>query len=235
MKDNDGKVELVKALNGRSVRVRGHWLFCVKCERRADYIVLPDVIANWANYVTVWGRGDQCGERRVFTDPSGSFSRKQLRRWQQHADAVPWLVNPVEVGDRLLMPDDHPLGIKWMGDQSARECFVDECVPMAIYDETVPGEHRPLGDRVLLKETGATEHDLDGDIVRPDVGEHHANRGLVVALGSGVRGYKSGDEIPFEFAVGEEVLFNRWEAHDIQVRGETFMLVRERFIDARVT
>ncbi len=119
----------------------------------------------------------------------------------------------------------------------------------AIYIETMKKKHlkkaknvsksmhpefgvRPLGDRVIVKETDDRTLKTPGGIIIPDTVKEDkgTRRGKVVAVGSGK--IEDGKRMAIEVSVGDTILF-QW-GDPISVSGEEYMLVSESNIMAIV-
>jgi len=86
---------------------------------------------------------------------------------------------------------------------------------------------RPLFDRVLLKRT----NDVDdvGGIIIPESAKEKSRKGIVVAIGPGVKNEK-GILIPTELKVGDTVIFGIGVGLDMDIDGEEYLIIPE--IDA---
>ena len=90
---------------------------------------------------------------------------------------------------------------------------------------------RPLHDKVLVRR--AEPEEKRGSIVVPDNAKELPVRGEVVAVGDGhILG--SGEVIPLEVKAGDQILFTRYAGADIQLDGETLVVMREDEIFAVV-
>ena len=91
---------------------------------------------------------------------------------------------------------------------------------------------RPLGDRVIVKETDDRTLKTPGGIIIPDTVKEDkgTRRGKVVAVGSGK--IEDGKRMAIEVSVGDTILF-QW-GDPISVSGEEYMLVSESNIMAIV-
>lgn len=104
--------------------IRGHWLYCLRCTDPSDQyiletpdgpkeLVLPDKSKNRSVWVEVIAKGHRVGKRR-------DWPKKKLRDWN-----IPrHLVNAIEVGDIILVPEHHGLAIR--RSIYEHEFFVDE-------------------------------------------------------------------------------------------------------------
>ena len=83
---------------------------------------------------------------------------------------------------------------------------------------------RPLNDRVLVQRTEA-EATTSGGIILPDTAKEQPQRALVNAVGQG-KLLDNGDRIPFDFDVGDTVLFGKYSGTEIKLQGEDYLILR---------
>ena len=83
---------------------------------------------------------------------------------------------------------------------------------------------RPLNDRVLVQRTEA-EATTSGGIIIPDTAKEKPQRALVKAVGQG-KLLDNGDRIPFDFDVGDTVLFGKYSGTEIKLQGEDYLILR---------
>ena len=87
---------------------------------------------------------------------------------------------------------------------------------------------RPLHDRVILKRM-EEETTSAGGIVIPDSAAEKPVRGEIVAAGKGKR-LESGDVIPLDVKVGDQVLFGKYSGTEVKVNGDDLLVMREEDI-----
>ncbi|MGB5337765.1 MAG: co-chaperone GroES [Gammaproteobacteria bacterium] len=87
---------------------------------------------------------------------------------------------------------------------------------------------RPLHDRVLLKRM-EEETTSSGGIVIPDSAAEKPMRGEIVAAGKGKR-LDSGDLLPLDVKVGDQVLFGKYSGTEVKVNGDALLVMREEDI-----
>ena len=87
---------------------------------------------------------------------------------------------------------------------------------------------RPLHDRVILKRM-EEETTSAGGIVIPDSATEKPVRGEIVAAGKGKR-LESGDIIPLDVKVGDQVLFGKYSGTEVKVNGDDLLVMREEDI-----
>lgn len=84
---------------------------------------------------------------------------------------------------------------------------------------------QPLRDFVVVSKDEAPKHTAGGLYI-PATSEKKVVTGTVTAVGSGRVGL-NGESIPLEVHVGDKVAFNRSMATEVEVGGETALLLRE--------
>jgi len=91
----------------------------------------------------------------------------------------------------------------------------------------------PLGDRVIVK---AVEQDKvsPGGIVLPETTKDRPQRGTVLAVGPGRRG-EDGARVPLGVGVGDEVIYARYGGTELDLEGESALILQEQDILATVT
>lgn len=82
---------------------------------------------------------------------------------------------------------------------------------------------KPLSDRVLILPNPAEEKTAGGLII-PDTAKEKPLAGKVVAVGPGT------SEITMEVKVGDEVLYGKYAGQEIQVEGETYLIMKQNDI-----
>jgi chaperonin GroES len=87
---------------------------------------------------------------------------------------------------------------------------------------------RPLHDRVILKRM-EEESTSPGGIVIPDSAAEKPVRGEIMAAGSGKR-LESGEVIPLDVKVGDQVLFGKYSGTEVKVNGDDLLVMREEDI-----
>jgi len=84
---------------------------------------------------------------------------------------------------------------------------------------------RPLHDRVLVRRV---EEDTKtaGGIIIPDTAKEKPSQGVVVAVGSGVRG-EDGKLVALDVKVKDKILFGKWSGSEVTVDGEELLIMKE--------
>jgi chaperonin GroES len=91
---------------------------------------------------------------------------------------------------------------------------------------------QPLGDRLIVEALEEEETTSSG-IVLPDTAKEKPQRGRVLAVGPGARS-ESGEVIPMEVAVGDEVIYSKYGGTEIKVGADDVLVLRESDVLAKV-
>ena len=83
----------------------------------------------------------------------------------------------------------------------------------------------PLGQRVLIKRKVADEK-TSGGIIIPERAKERPSEGTVKAIGNGTTA-DNGTLIPLAVSVGDTVLFGKWTGTEIEIDGESLLIVNE--------
>src|SRR5437588_11526187 len=75
---------------------------------------------------------------------------------------------------------------------------------------------QPLGDRLIVEVLEEEEATFSG-IVLPDTAKEKPQRGRVLAVGPGSRAESSGELIPLDVAVGDEIGLSKYGGTEIDV------------------
>jgi len=86
---------------------------------------------------------------------------------------------------------------------------------------------KPLADRVVVQAAQA-ETKTKGGLYIPDTAKEKPQRGTVVAIGNGKK-----DE-PLTVKVGDTVLYGKYAGTELQIDGDTYLIMRESDIFAIV-
>jgi chaperonin GroES len=87
---------------------------------------------------------------------------------------------------------------------------------------------RPLHDRVVVKRM-EEERTSAGGIVIPDSATEKPSKGEVLAVGNG-KVNDSGEVLPMEVKVGDQILFGKYSGTEIKIDGEEVLIMREEDI-----
>jgi chaperonin GroES len=84
---------------------------------------------------------------------------------------------------------------------------------------------RPLGDKVIVRRSEATEKTAGG-IVLPDSAKEKPKKGTVVSVGEG-RQLDTGKRKPLQVKAGDKVLFTSYAGTEVKVDGEEMIIMEE--------
>ena len=84
---------------------------------------------------------------------------------------------------------------------------------------------KPLGDRVVVKQSVAEEKSTGG-IILPDTAKDKPQEGEVVAVGSG-KMLDNGERVACEVKVGDKVIFSKYGGTEIKIDGVEYLIIRE--------
>jgi chaperonin GroES len=91
---------------------------------------------------------------------------------------------------------------------------------------------QPLGDRLIVEILEEEETTVSG-IVLPDTAKEKPQRGRVLAVGPGSRS-ETGELIPMDVAVGDEIVFSKYGGTEIKVGADEVLILRETDVLAKV-
>ena len=92
---------------------------------------------------------------------------------------------------------------------------------------------QPLGDRLIV-ETLDEEDTTASGIVLPDTAKEKPQRGRVLAVGPGERSESTGELIPMDVAVGDEIIFSKYGGTEIKVGVDEVLILRQTDVLAKV-
>jgi chaperonin GroES len=92
---------------------------------------------------------------------------------------------------------------------------------------------QPLGDRLIVEALEEEETTISG-IVLPDTAREKPQRGRVLAVGPGARAESSGEIIPLDVAVGDEIIFSKYGGTEVKVGADDLLILRESDVLAKV-
>src|SRR5919204_6377980 len=92
---------------------------------------------------------------------------------------------------------------------------------------------QPLGDRLIV-ETLEEEATTASGIVLPDTAQEKPQRGRVLAVGPGERSEHTGELIPLDVAVGDEIIFSKYGGTEVKVGPEEYLILRVSDVLAQV-
>lgn len=92
---------------------------------------------------------------------------------------------------------------------------------------------KPLGDRVVVKVAEVAEQKTKSGLFVPDTAKDKPQEAEVVAVGPGSLNDK-GERVPLDLAVGDKVIFAKYGGMEIKLEGETYLILAERDILAKI-
>ena len=92
----------------------------------------------------------------------------------------------------------------------------------------------PLEDRIVVRAGEAEETTVSG-LVIPDTAKEKPQQGEVLAVGPGRRAEQSGEVIPIDLAVGDNVVYSKYGGTEITIDGEDLLILSSRDVLAKVT
>ena len=84
---------------------------------------------------------------------------------------------------------------------------------------------RPLGERVIVKPS-PSEEKTAGGLYIPETAKEKPQKGEVIAVGPG-RKADDGQRLPMEVKVGDKVLYGKYSGTEMEVDGETYLIIKE--------
>ena len=95
---------------------------------------------------------------------------------------------------------------------------------------------QPLGDRLIV-EVLEEEETTESGIVLPDTAREKPQRGRVLAVGPGERSEHTGELIPMDVAVGDEVIFSKYGGTEVKLGAglDEALILRQSDVLAKVT
>jgi chaperonin GroES len=92
----------------------------------------------------------------------------------------------------------------------------------------------PLEDRIVVRAGEAEETTVSG-LVIPDTAKEKPQQGEVLAVGPGRRAEQSGELVPIDLAVGDNVVYSKYGGTEITIDGEDLLILSSRDVLAKVT
>jgi chaperonin GroES len=83
----------------------------------------------------------------------------------------------------------------------------------------------PIGENIVVKRMEAEEVTAGG-IVLPDAAKEKPRQGRVLSLGDG-RLLPNGNRAAHQLSEGDRILFDRYAGTEVQIDGDTLLLMRE--------
>lgn len=91
---------------------------------------------------------------------------------------------------------------------------------------------RPLDDRIVVKRVEAEEKTAGG-IILPGTAQEKPQEGIILAVGAG-KLLDSGTRATLDVVVGDKVIFGKYSGTEVQVGGESLLIMRESDILAKL-
>ncbi|XOA42828.1 MAG: co-chaperone GroES [Candidatus Nealsonbacteria bacterium] len=88
---------------------------------------------------------------------------------------------------------------------------------------------KPLSDHVLIEPIKEEEKTKSGILLPETADKEKPEQGKVIAVGPGKRN-DSGNIIPMEIKVGQEVLFTKYGPNEIKVDGKEYLIAKQEDI-----
>jgi chaperonin GroES len=83
---------------------------------------------------------------------------------------------------------------------------------------------KPLADRIILKESTASE-EMRGGLYIPDTAKEKPTQGVILAVGPGR--LEKGERIPLEVQVGQTVLYSKYAGSPYRFGDDEVVVIKE--------
>ena len=93
---------------------------------------------------------------------------------------------------------------------------------------------QPLEDRIVVR-PGESEETTASGLVIPDTAKEKPQQGEVLAVGPGRRSEQTGDLIPVDVSVGDQVLYSKYGGTEVSVDGEDLLVLSSRDVLAKIS
>ena len=90
----------------------------------------------------------------------------------------------------------------------------------------------PLGDRLIVEVLEEEQMTVSG-IVLPDTAVEKPQRGRVLAVGPGNRSEQTGELMPLDVVVGDEVIFSKYGGTEVKLGADEVLILRESDVLAK--
>jgi chaperonin GroES len=97
----------------------------------------------------------------------------------------------------------------------------------------IPVKIKPLGDRVVVKVVEVAEEKTKSGLFVPDTAKEKPQEAEIMAVGPGSLNDK-GERVAIDVAVGDKIIFSKYGGMEIKLNGETFLILTERDILAKL-
>lgn len=89
----------------------------------------------------------------------------------------------------------------------------------------------PLADRVAIRPLEETEQ-MRGGLYIPDTAKEKPQQGEIIAVGPGR--YEKGERVAMELKVGDRVLYGKYSGTEVTIEDETFLIIKESDVLAKI-
>jgi len=89
----------------------------------------------------------------------------------------------------------------------------------------------PLADRVAIRPLEETEQ-MRGGLYIPDTAKEKPQQGEIIAAGPGR--VEKGEHVPMELKVGDKVLYGKYAGTEVTIEDETFLIIKESDVLAKI-
>jgi chaperonin GroES len=93
---------------------------------------------------------------------------------------------------------------------------------------------QPLEDRIVVRTAEAEETTVSG-LVIPDTAKEKPQQGEVLAVGPGKRSEQTGELVPLDLSVGDQVVYSKYGGTEITVDGEDLLILSSRDVLAKTS
>ncbi|PKM77385.1 MAG: co-chaperone GroES [Firmicutes bacterium HGW-Firmicutes-15] len=97
----------------------------------------------------------------------------------------------------------------------------------------MPVKIKPLGDRVVVKVVEVAEEKTKSGLFVPDTAKEKPQEAEIMAVGPGSLNDK-GERVAIDVVVGDKIIFSKYGGMEIKLDGETFLILTERDILAKI-
>jgi chaperonin GroES len=85
---------------------------------------------------------------------------------------------------------------------------------------------KPVGGYILVQPAKEEEKTASGLIIQSSSKGERPQKGTIAALGTGLINEK-GEKVPFNVKKGDEVLFKKYSPEEVELEGDTYLLMKE--------
>lgn len=88
---------------------------------------------------------------------------------------------------------------------------------------------KPIGGNILVKPEDHEDTTPSGLVISAGAKTEKPQKGVILALGTGKLD-KDGNALPWNIAVGDKVIFKKYSPDEVEVEGETYLIMEEHDI-----